>query len=172
MGVRGAVSTYSLGLSGLGAAVSVCVGPFRASLPGAGQTAQEDDRVGLAVALVGQALASGARDRGRRRWRIRLIETLGSLPPVVQPHYPHHTPGVGCCPLRACPATLSRADRKTSLKGERLANLSLIVEAPSTLWRIVTLADWYEKEECTVEVVSSPRSGTVQDCPPCRCDGC
>jgi hypothetical protein len=58
---------------------------------------------------------------------------------------------------------------KPRLKGKRLANLSVIVEAPSTLWRIVTLADWYEKEECTVEVVSSPRSGTVQGCPPYLC---
>ena len=101
-------------------------------------------------------------------WRTALFfsKTSRSLPPVVQPHYPHHTPGVGCCPLRACPATLSRADRKTSLKGERLANLSVIVEALSTVWKIVTLADWYGKEERTVEVASSPRSGTAQGCLP------
>ena len=53
--MRGAaVGSYPLGLSGLGAAVSVCVSTFRASLPGAaGQTAQEeDDRVGLAQLLL------------------------------------------------------------------------------------------------------------------------
>lgn len=41
------------------------------------------------------------------------------------------------------------------LKGERLANLSVIAEAPSIAWKIVTLADWYGKEERTVEVASS-----------------
>ena len=42
--MRGAVGSYPLGLSGLGAAVCVCVSTFRASLPGAaGQTAQEED---------------------------------------------------------------------------------------------------------------------------------
>ena len=41
------------------------------------------------------------------------------------------------------------------LKGERLANLSAVAEAPSTAWKIVTLADWYGKEERTIEVASS-----------------
>jgi hypothetical protein len=41
------------------------------------------------------------------------------------------------------------------LKGERLANLSVIAQAPSTAWKTVTLADWYGKEGRTVEVVSS-----------------
>jgi hypothetical protein len=47
-----------------------------------------------------------------------------------------------------------------------LANLSVIVEDLSTVWKIVTLADWYGKEERTVEVASSLRSGTAQGCPP------
>lgn len=42
------------------------------------------------------------------------------------------------------------------LKGERLANLSVIAQAPSTAWKIVTLTNWYgSKEERTVEVASS-----------------
>jgi hypothetical protein len=41
------------------------------------------------------------------------------------------------------------------LKGERLANLSVIAQASSTAWKIVTLTNWYGKEERTVEVASS-----------------
>jgi hypothetical protein len=40
------------------------------------------------------------------------------------------------------------------LKGERLANLSEVVEDPQTDWTPITVADWYGREERTVEVVS------------------
>jgi hypothetical protein len=40
------------------------------------------------------------------------------------------------------------------LKGERLPNLSAIAEDPSTIWKPITVVDWYGKEERTVEVVS------------------
>ena len=41
------------------------------------------------------------------------------------------------------------------LKGERLPNLSVVAEDPSTLWRTITLSNWYGKEERSVEVVSA-----------------
>jgi hypothetical protein len=41
------------------------------------------------------------------------------------------------------------------LKGERLANLSVVAEDPSTVWRTITLSNWYGKEERSVEVVSA-----------------
>ena len=41
------------------------------------------------------------------------------------------------------------------LKGERLPNLSVLAEDPSTLWRTITLSNWYGKEERSVEVVSA-----------------
>jgi len=40
------------------------------------------------------------------------------------------------------------------LKGERLANLSAVAEDPQTDWTPITVADWYGREERTVEVVS------------------
>jgi hypothetical protein len=40
------------------------------------------------------------------------------------------------------------------LKGERLPNLSVVVEDPATVWRTITVADWYGKGERAVEVVS------------------
>jgi hypothetical protein len=44
---------------------------------------------------------------------------------------------------------------KPRLKGERLANLSVVAEDPSTVWRTITLSNWYGKEERSVEVVSA-----------------
>ena len=41
------------------------------------------------------------------------------------------------------------------LKGERLPNLSVISEDPSTVWRTITVSNWYGKEERSVEVVSA-----------------
>jgi hypothetical protein len=39
------------------------------------------------------------------------------------------------------------------LKGERLPNLSAVAEDPQTDWTPITVADWYGREERTVEVV-------------------
>ena len=46
----------------------------------AGQTTQEDNRVGLAAALGGKALVPTARDRGRGRSRLRIAQAARSLP--------------------------------------------------------------------------------------------
>jgi hypothetical protein len=40
------------------------------------------------------------------------------------------------------------------LKGERLPNLSMIVEDFGTIWTPITVASWYGSEERTVEIVS------------------
>jgi hypothetical protein len=40
------------------------------------------------------------------------------------------------------------------LKGERLPNLSMIAEDPSTVWRTITVASWYGSGERMVEIVS------------------
>ena len=41
------------------------------------------------------------------------------------------------------------------LKGERLPNLSMIAEDPTTIWTPITVANWYGSEERTVEIVSN-----------------
>ena len=41
------------------------------------------------------------------------------------------------------------------LKGERLTNLSVVAQDPSTTWTPIPVARWYGKEERTVEVVSA-----------------
>ncbi len=41
------------------------------------------------------------------------------------------------------------------LKGERLSNLSVVAEDPSTAWRSITVADWYGKAERTLETTSA-----------------
>jgi hypothetical protein len=43
---------------------------------------------------------------------------------------------------------------KPRLKGERLPNLSVIAEDPSTAWRTITVASWYGSGERMVEIVS------------------
>ncbi len=40
------------------------------------------------------------------------------------------------------------------LKGERLPNLSVVAEAPDTVWKPTKIADWYGSGERTVEIVS------------------
>jgi hypothetical protein len=40
------------------------------------------------------------------------------------------------------------------LKGERLPNLSVIAEDPFTVWKAITVTNWYGKEKRTVETVS------------------
>ncbi len=41
------------------------------------------------------------------------------------------------------------------LKSERLPNLSVVAEDPSTGWETIVVTDWYGKEERSVEVVSN-----------------
>jgi hypothetical protein len=40
------------------------------------------------------------------------------------------------------------------LKGERLPNLSEVAEDPSTLWKTITVANWYGSEDRTVQIAS------------------
>ena len=40
------------------------------------------------------------------------------------------------------------------LKGERLPNLSAVAEDSSTLWKPITVANWYGSEDRTVEIAS------------------
>lgn len=104
------------------------------------------------------ALAPTAKDRGRGGRHLFFSEASRPLPPVVQPHYllitrlrldaALYEPA----PPRCYPGQIGRPRPE----GGRLANLSVIAQAPSTARKIVTLADWYAKEEGrTVEVASS-----------------
>jgi hypothetical protein len=44
---------------------------------------------------------------------------------------------------------------RSRLKGERLANLSVVAEDPATAWTPITLAEWYGGKERTIEVASA-----------------
>src|SRR3712207_757025 len=59
------------------------------------------------------------------------------------------------------PAPPRRAGQmgRPRLKGERLPNLSVVVEDSSTAWRSITVADWYGKAECTLETTSATAVG-------------
>ena len=144
-----------VGFEGLGVAISLHPGPLRALRRRAEQAAQEAHRVGLAVAFAGQALAATAReivavadstyaslkllDRCRRLTapitfitRLRLDAALYEPAPLREPHQ------------------LGRP----RLKGGRLPNLCAVAEDSATVWRTITVADWYGEGERTVEVVS------------------
>src|SRR5215211_7997347 len=79
---------------------------------------QEACRVGLAIALAGEALASGTRDRDRSRRWICFFEASRPLPEAQEEadHF-HHPLTAGCCPLRTSPATLSWPDRTAPAQG-------------------------------------------------------
>ena len=53
------------------------------------------------------------------------------------------------------------------LKGERLPNLSVVTEDPTTDWTPIKVVNWYGREQRTVEVFSATASGTAVDCLSC-----
>src|SRR5215203_406196 len=72
VGLRDGVGGDPLGFEGVGFALLERPGPFRALCRPARQTAQEDNRMGLADALGSKALVPTARDRCRGRSRLRI----------------------------------------------------------------------------------------------------
>src|SRR5215207_8619394 len=115
--MRDALGRGPLGFSSEVLAFSVGTGYFRALRQRAGQAAQETDRVGVAVAFGGKALAPGAQDRGRGRRHLRRPRTARPLPETLQSHHLHNPLTVARRPLRASSATPSRSDRQTALEG-------------------------------------------------------
>jgi DDE superfamily endonuclease len=60
------------------------------------------------------------------------------------------------------------------LKGERLPNLSVVAEAPNTVWKLSMIANWYGERERMVEIASEKTAVwyTARACSPCLCAGC
>src|SRR5688572_18831058 len=120
--MRDAVGGDSLGISGMGFALPFCPGSFRALCRQAGQTTQEDNRVGLAAAPDTKALVPQARDSDRRRSRLRFLEAPRSLPQALQSDHLVNNPlALGCCSLRPGPATTPPSDRETAPQRRALA---------------------------------------------------
>ena len=120
--------------------------------PRAGQATQAAYGVGMADALVGKTLAARARDRGRATVGMRL--KLWIVAGIWGDPSPS-SPALGSMPL--CTNRLrhaSRTDGRPRLKGERLANLSAVLEDPKTAWTPITLSSWYGGAQRTVEIVS------------------
>jgi hypothetical protein len=79
-------------------------------------------------------------DRCRRlRKPITLITRLRLDAALYEPAPPRYPGQIGRPPL----------------KGERLPNLSVVAENPTTDWTPIMVADWYGREQRTVEVVSA-----------------
>lgn len=144
-----------MGRTDLGYAVPFGTGILRALRSRAWQAAQETDGLGVAVALADKALDPRREivavadstysslkllDRCRRLSNpITFITRLRLDAALYEPAPPRYPGQIG----------------RPRLKDERLANLSVIAQAPSSAGKIVTLAEWYGKEERMVEVVSS-----------------
>ena len=58
------------------------------------------------------------------------------------------------CPLQTGSATTPRADGKASPQRPEAPNLAVVAEDPSTTWTPITVANWYGKEERSVEIIS------------------
>jgi hypothetical protein len=115
MGMRDAVGGGPLGFSGMGLALSCCPGSFRALCRCAGQTTQEDIRVGLAAAPASKAMVPTAGDRGRGRSSLRIVQTARPQPQAPRPDHLRHPLALrwGC-------ERMSRIDgRKLARRGGR-----------------------------------------------------
>lgn len=78
-------------------------------------------------------------DRCRKlRKPITFITRLRLDAALYKPAPPHHPGQIG----------------RPRLKGERRPNLSVITEDPTTVWRTITVANWYGNTPRTVEIVS------------------
>src|SRR5215207_6010687 len=101
----------------MGLAFPECAGSLRTLCRRARQTPQEAHRMGSSAFAFGKALAPRTRDRGRGRWHLLFSEAPRPLPKLEKADHLHHSPTVGCRPLRTGPATTSRSDRTASPEG-------------------------------------------------------
>ena len=155
MGLRDAVGGGPLGFSGLGLALPLGSGSFRALCRQAGQATQEDNRMGLAAALgrkalvptSGEIVAVADRayaslkllDRCRKLSNpITFITRLRLDAALYEPAPPRRPGQIG----------------RPRIKGERLPNLSEVAEDPATAWKPTKIANWYGSGERTVEIAS------------------
>src|SRR5215210_1841412 len=99
MDVRDAIGGDPLGFEGMDFALPQCFGSLRALWRQAGQTSQEDNRVGLAAALGTKALVPTAKDRGRSRSRLRIAQSARALPQALRSDHLRQPIALGCCPL-------------------------------------------------------------------------
>jgi len=157
MGVGGAIGAYSLGVSGLGAAVSVCsLAPSERYCSEQGERHKKitewaaqllllvrrwyPEREIVAVADGGYAsLKLLDRCRGLAK-PISFVTRLRLDAALYEPAPPRKPGQIG---------------RPRLKKGERLPNLSAVAEdRATTMWRPITVANWYGSKKRTVEVVS------------------
>ncbi len=109
----------------------------------------------MAAASFDEALVPTARDRRRSRSCLRIAQAARERCRRLK------KPITFITRLRldaalyepAPPRRLGQMGRPR-LKGERLPNLSVVAEDPSTTWTPITVANWYGKEERSVEMVS------------------
>src|SRR5919199_1207353 len=153
--MRDVVGGSPLGRAGLGLALPLCPGSVRALCRQAGQTPQEDNRVGLAAALDAKALVSRARDSGRRRSRLRIAQTARPLPTPKKSDHLHITRlRLDAALYEPAPPRRPGQIGRPRLKGERLPNLSVVAEDPDTVWKLTTIATCYGERERIVEIAS------------------
>ena len=112
--------------------------------------------MGLADAPGRKALVPRARARGRSRPRIRLPEAALSLPIFEQAGDLRVTRlRLDAALYEPAPPRRPGQIGRPRLKGERLANLSVVADDPTTVWEAAEIANWYGSGQRTVEIVSA-----------------
>jgi hypothetical protein len=112
--------------------------------------------MGMAAASLSEALVPTARDRGHSRSHLCITQTARALPKPLQPdHLIISRLRLHAALYEPAPPRRPHQMGRPRLKGERLPNLSVVAEDPTTQWRSVVVAQWYGAEGRTVEVVSN-----------------
>jgi hypothetical protein len=154
VGVHDAVGGDPLGLSSLGLALPLCPGSFRALCCEGGKRHKKITEWAWQLLLQVRhwyperdivAVADGAYaslkllDRCRNLSRPVTFITRLRLDAALYEPAPTRRPGqIG----------------RPRLKGERLPNLSVVAEAPNTVWKLTTIANWYGERDRIVEIAS------------------
>src|SRR5215216_6041540 len=154
MGMSDTFGAGSLGFSGLVLAVLERPGLLRALRRRAGQTAQDAHRLGGAAAALGEALVSRGRDRGCGRRGYAALKLLDRCRRLSQPITFITRLRLDAALYEPAPPRHSGQIGRPRLKGDRLPNLSVLAEDPTTDWAPITLNNWYGNSKRTIEIVS------------------
>src|SRR5215207_5318441 len=174
--MRNAVGGDPLGFSGLGLALPLCPGSFRALCRQAGQRRHKKitewawqlllvlrrwypEREIVAVA-----------DRAYASLNLKLLDRCGKLSNPITFITRLRLDGALYEP--APPRKPGQIGRPR-IKGERLPNLSEVAQDPATVWKLTKIANCYgEKASARSRSLLRRPCGTPRACLPCLCAGC
>ena len=117
--------------------------------------AQEPHRMGLAASSVGEALVPRTRDSSRSRQHLRFLEAPRPMSGLSNPITFISRLRLDAALYEPAPPRYPGQLGRPRLKGDRLANLSVVAENPEAEWEPITITGWYGGQQRTVEVISA-----------------